>query len=133
MADNRPRLPFAVHAEPRIGRLRNLRRCRHPPVRRRPHVARRIFRPAQQLAGGARHAGAARDELGLDHLDAEPVAHEPGRHLDRRRDVGQPEHVDGQPRGDEIVGAVALLDDEAEQADHDAAVHRFRAPGAVGN
>ena len=34
-----------------------------------------------------------------------PVAHEPGRHLDRRRDVGQPEHVDGQPRGDEIVGA----------------------------
>ncbi len=37
--------------------------------------------------------------------------------------LGRPEHVDRQPCGHEIVGAVALLDDEAEQADHDAAVH----------
>ena len=42
-----PRGPFAVHAEPGIGRLWNVQRLRHVPVRRRPDIARRVFRLAQ--------------------------------------------------------------------------------------
>ena len=46
-------------------------------------------------------------------------------------DVRQAEHVDGQPRRHEIVGAVALLDHKGQQADDDAAVHRVRVPRSV--
>ena len=50
--------------------------------------------------------------------------------LDRRH-VRQPEHVDRQPRRHEVVGAVALLDRESQQADDDAAVQRVGVPRPV--
>jgi hypothetical protein len=46
-ARDRPRGPFAVHAEPGIGGFWNVRRLRHVPVRRRPDIARCVFRLAQ--------------------------------------------------------------------------------------
>ena len=51
--------------------------------------------------------------------------------LDRRHDVRQAKHVDRQARRHEVVAAVTLLDDEAEQADDDAAMQRFRVPWPV--
>jgi hypothetical protein len=40
-------------------------------------------------------------------------------------------HVHRQPRRHEIVGAVALFDDESDQPDDDAPVQRFRVPWAI--
>ena len=48
-------------------------------------------------------------------------------------DVRQAEHVDGQACRHELVGAVALLDRESEQADDDPAVQRVRIPRTVGD
>ena len=65
------------------------------------------------------------------HLDAQAVADEPCRDLDRHRYFRQSKHVDRQTRRDEIVRAVARFDLEGEQADDDAAVQRIRIPGSV--
>ena len=72
-------------------------------------------------------------KLGLHHLDAHAVADAFGLDLDRRRGVRQAEHVDGEPRRHEIVGAVALLDHMGEQADNDTAVQGIGVPRAVRN
>ena len=93
-------------------------------------MALRAFGPAQELAGGARHGGAAREEIGLDDLDAQTVADDPRPDFDRG-EAGQAKHVHRQPRRHEIIGAMAFFDLEGEQADDNAAVQRFRVPRAV--
>ncbi len=42
--------------------------------------------------------------------------------------VGQPEHVHRQPRRHEISGAMACLDGEGQQSDHNPAMQRVRVP-----
>jgi hypothetical protein len=49
----------------------------------------------------------------------------------RRQDVRQPKHVDRQPCRHEFIGAVTLLDDVCQHADHDATLHRVRVPRTV--
>ena len=113
---------------------RSARECPRAPARpssAATRLARRVFRPAQQLAGGARHAGAAGEELGLDHPDAQAVADEPCRDLDRRQMLGRRNMSTVSRAGTKSSAPWRCSIAKAKQADDDAAVQRVRVPRPV--